>query len=157
MPLQVSRVAMARATRPCGSTPNTSAISLHNRPKPAGKFSDLPAVTVQLPLFNEMYVVERLLDSVAGVRYPRDRFQVQVLDDSTDETQEICKRKIRLSGPQLKPPAVVPTERKVRAHGQRALDQCDSGIDVLAQIAQHVCGPGEDNRIIAGGAKRAVS
>src|SRR5437764_11441553 len=65
-----------------------------NRPRPAGRFSDLPAVTVQLPLFNEMYVVERLLDSVATIRYPRDRFQVQVLDDSTDETQEICRRKI---------------------------------------------------------------
>ena len=51
-------------------------------------------MTVQLPLFNEMYVVERLLDAVAGIRYPRDRFQIQVLDDSTDETQEICKRKI---------------------------------------------------------------
>ncbi len=65
-----------------------------NRPRPAGRFSEMPAVTVQLPLFNEMYVVERLLDSVAAIRYPRDRFQVQVLDDSTDETQEICKRKI---------------------------------------------------------------
>ncbi len=65
-----------------------------NKPQPAGRFSDMPAVTVQLPLFNEMYVVERLLDSVAAIRYPRDRFQVQVLDDSTDETQEICKRKI---------------------------------------------------------------
>ena len=64
------------------------------RPKPAGRFSELPVVTVQLPLFNEMYVVERLLDAVAGIRYPRDRFQIQVLDDSTDETQEICKRKI---------------------------------------------------------------
>src|SRR3954468_14300399 len=63
-------------------------------PRPLGAFSDLPAVTVQLPLYNEMYVVERLLDSVAEIRYPRDRFQVQVLDDSTDETQEICKRKI---------------------------------------------------------------
>jgi cellulose synthase/poly-beta-1,6-N-acetylglucosamine synthase-like glycosyltransferase len=64
------------------------------RPRPLGRFSELPAVTVQLPLFNEMYVVERLLDAVALVRYPRDRFQIQVLDDSTDETQEICKRKI---------------------------------------------------------------
>ena len=64
------------------------------KPRPPGRFSELPAVTVQLPLFNEMYVVERLLDAVAGIRYPRDRFQVQVLDDSTDETQEICKRKI---------------------------------------------------------------
>jgi Glycosyl transferase family 2 len=64
------------------------------RPMPQGRFSDLPAVTVQLPLFNEMYVVERLLDAVVGIRYPRDRFQVQVLDDSTDETQDICKRKV---------------------------------------------------------------
>ncbi len=74
------------------------------RPRPAGRFADLPPVTVQLPLFNEMYVVERLLDSVVGLRYPRDRFQVQVLDDSTDETQEICKRKIadlRLAFPDL--------------------------------------------------------
>ena len=66
----------------------------NNKPKPAGSFADLPAVTVQLPLFNEMYVVERLLDSVAQIRYPRDRFQIQVLDDSTDETQQICQRKI---------------------------------------------------------------
>src|SRR5437763_3046546 len=66
----------------------------HRRPRPLGQFAELPAVTVQLPLFNEMYVVERLLDSVAQIRYPRDRFQIQVLDDSTDETQEICKRKI---------------------------------------------------------------
>ena len=66
----------------------------HKRPRPLGRFSELPAVTVQLPLFNEMYVVERLLDAVATIRYPRDRFQIQVLDDSTDETQEICQRKI---------------------------------------------------------------
>ncbi|HEY4188166.1 MAG TPA: cellulose synthase family protein [Polyangia bacterium] len=66
----------------------------NNKPKPAGTFADLPAVTVQLPLFNEMYVVERLLDSVALIRYPRDRFQIQVLDDSTDETRQICQRKI---------------------------------------------------------------
>jgi len=66
----------------------------HRRPRAAGRFSELPVVTVQLPLFNEMYVVERLLDAVVGIRYPRDRFQIQVLDDSTDETQEICKRKI---------------------------------------------------------------
>jgi glycosyltransferase involved in cell wall biosynthesis len=66
----------------------------HRKPRPAGRFAELPAVTVQLPLYNEMYVVERLLDAVAGIRYPRDRFQIQVLDDSTDETQEICRRKV---------------------------------------------------------------
>src|SRR5581483_3182271 len=64
-------------------------------PTPAEEFppNDLPFVTIQLPLFNEMYVVERLLDAVAKIEYPRDRFEVQVLDDSTDETQDICKRK----------------------------------------------------------------
>jgi cellulose synthase/poly-beta-1,6-N-acetylglucosamine synthase-like glycosyltransferase len=64
------------------------------RPRAKGCFADLPAVTVQLPLYNEMYVVERLLDAVAAIRYPRDRYQIQVLDDSTDETQDICRRKI---------------------------------------------------------------
>jgi cellulose synthase/poly-beta-1,6-N-acetylglucosamine synthase-like glycosyltransferase len=64
------------------------------RPSAPGTFIDLPAVTVQLPLYNEMYVVERLLDAVALINYPRDRYQIQVLDDSTDETQEICRRKI---------------------------------------------------------------
>jgi cellulose synthase/poly-beta-1,6-N-acetylglucosamine synthase-like glycosyltransferase len=63
-------------------------------PVARGKFAELPAVTVQLPLFNEMYVVERLLDAVAAIRYPRDRFQIQVLDDSTDETCDICRHKI---------------------------------------------------------------
>lgn len=64
------------------------------QPRAAGTFTDLPAVTVQLPLYNEMYVAERLLDAVALIRYPRDRYQIQVLDDSTDETQEICRRKV---------------------------------------------------------------
>ncbi len=45
-----------------------------------------PHVTVQLPIFNELYVIDRLIGSVCSLRYPRDRFEVQVLDDSTDET-----------------------------------------------------------------------
>lgn len=51
---------------------------------------ELPHVTVQLPLFNEMYVVERLVKAVAEIDYPRDRFEIQVLDDSTDETVKIA-------------------------------------------------------------------
>ncbi len=51
-----------------------------------------PRVTVQLPLYNERYVAERLLRAVAELDYPRDRLQVQVLDDSTDDTREICDR-----------------------------------------------------------------
>jgi cellulose synthase/poly-beta-1,6-N-acetylglucosamine synthase-like glycosyltransferase len=54
----------------------------------------LPRVTVQLPVYNEMYVVERLLKAVAQLEYPPDRLQIQVLDDSTDETQQICQRKV---------------------------------------------------------------
>jgi cellulose synthase/poly-beta-1,6-N-acetylglucosamine synthase-like glycosyltransferase len=65
-----------------------------HRPEPIGQMRELPKVTVQLPLFNEMYVAQRLLDAVAQIRYPRDRFEIQVLDDSTDETQELCKRKV---------------------------------------------------------------
>jgi cellulose synthase/poly-beta-1,6-N-acetylglucosamine synthase-like glycosyltransferase len=64
------------------------------RPEPLGRLPELPKVTVQLPLFNEMYVASRLLDSVAKIRYPRELFEIQVLDDSTDETQEICKKKV---------------------------------------------------------------
>lgn len=50
-----------------------------------------PRVTVQLPIFNEFYVVERLIESVARLRYPRERFEVQVLDDSTDETGRVAR------------------------------------------------------------------
>ena len=51
-------------------------------------------MTVQLPLFNEMYVAARLLDSIAQLDYPHDKLEIQVLDDSTDETQEICRAKV---------------------------------------------------------------
>ena len=50
-----------------------------------------PVVTVQLPLFNEMYVAERLIASVTQIRYPKDRLEIQVLDDSTDETTAIAE------------------------------------------------------------------
>ena len=52
----------------------------------------IPRVTVQLPLYNEMYVVERLIDAVASLDYPSDQLEVQVLDDSTDKTREIARR-----------------------------------------------------------------
>jgi cellulose synthase/poly-beta-1,6-N-acetylglucosamine synthase-like glycosyltransferase len=51
----------------------------------------LPRVTVQLPLYNEMYVVDRLLDSVSRIRYPRELLEIQVLDDSNDETVAIAQ------------------------------------------------------------------
>jgi hypothetical protein len=57
-------------------------------PVAQGQFAELPVVTVQLPLYNEMYVVDRLIDAVARIDYPRDRLEIQVLDDSTDETRD---------------------------------------------------------------------
>jgi cellulose synthase/poly-beta-1,6-N-acetylglucosamine synthase-like glycosyltransferase len=63
-------------------------------PTPTREFTELPNVTVQLPLFNEMYVANRLLDAVSQIRYPKDKLEIQVLDDSIDETQEICKAKV---------------------------------------------------------------
>jgi cellulose synthase/poly-beta-1,6-N-acetylglucosamine synthase-like glycosyltransferase len=63
-------------------------------PEPAQLFTTLPIVTIQLPLFNEMYVAARLLESVARIDYPRAQLEIQVLDDSTDETQEICRAKV---------------------------------------------------------------
>jgi cellulose synthase/poly-beta-1,6-N-acetylglucosamine synthase-like glycosyltransferase len=55
---------------------------------------NVPFVTVQLPMFNEMYVAERIIDCVAEQEYPKNRFQIQVLDDSTDETVEIVAKKV---------------------------------------------------------------
>lgn len=56
---------------------------------------DLPTVTVQLPLYNEATVVERLLDAVARFDYPTSKLEIQVLDDSTDETEALARRKVR--------------------------------------------------------------
>lgn len=61
------------------------------RPTPAMP-DDVPMVTVQLPLFNEVYVIERLIESVCAMEYPKDRMEIQVLDDSTDETVEVARQ-----------------------------------------------------------------
>jgi len=57
-------------------------------PEKAGK------VTVQLPMYNELYVADRIIEKVAAFDYPADKFQIQVLDDSTDETQEVIAKKV---------------------------------------------------------------
>jgi cellulose synthase/poly-beta-1,6-N-acetylglucosamine synthase-like glycosyltransferase len=56
---------------------------------------DWPLVTIQLPIYNELYVVERLLRAVCAMDYPRDRLQIQVLDDSTDESRLVAERLVR--------------------------------------------------------------
>ena len=65
-----------------------------NRKKIAGAAPELrewPRVTVQLPIYNEKYVVDRLVEAVAAFDYPREVLEIQVLDDSTDETQEAAR------------------------------------------------------------------
>src|SRR5713101_3362535 len=71
---------------------------LRNRdkePRPGPPLDPTPIVTIQLPLYNEMYVTDRLIDAVCGIDYPRDRLEIQVLDDSTDETQSIAELAVR--------------------------------------------------------------
>jgi cellulose synthase/poly-beta-1,6-N-acetylglucosamine synthase-like glycosyltransferase len=65
-------------------------------PRPRARFAEdeLPVVTVQLPVFNEVYVVERLLKAVTAIDYPRERLEIQVLDDSTDETRATALRAV---------------------------------------------------------------
>jgi cellulose synthase/poly-beta-1,6-N-acetylglucosamine synthase-like glycosyltransferase len=65
-----------------------------NLPTPKRRFQQLPRVTIQLPTFNEMYVVERLIAAVCKIDYPRDLLEIQVLDDSIDETQQIARRAV---------------------------------------------------------------
>lgn len=55
---------------------------------------DWPFVTIQLPIYNELYVVERLIDNIARFDYPRDRFEIHILDDSTDETVALTRKKV---------------------------------------------------------------
>ena len=59
--------------------------------EPASQFAELPRVTVQLPIFNERFVVDRLLAAICRLDYPHDKLDIQLLDDSTDETQEVAR------------------------------------------------------------------
>jgi len=64
-------------------------------PRPSGALPVLPRVTVQLPIYNEVYVVERLIAAVAALDYPRELLEIQVLDDSIDETRSIAELAVR--------------------------------------------------------------
>lgn len=74
-------------------------IKKHNKktkatlPSPISE-NDIPFVSIQLPVYNEKYVVERLLDKVVQIRHPKHLLEIQVLDDSTDETKEIIDKKV---------------------------------------------------------------
>jgi cellulose synthase/poly-beta-1,6-N-acetylglucosamine synthase-like glycosyltransferase len=59
-------------------------------PDPPRHFDELPNVTIQLPIFNEQFVIDRLIEAVCAIEYPREKLEIQVLDDSTDETQDVA-------------------------------------------------------------------
>jgi cellulose synthase/poly-beta-1,6-N-acetylglucosamine synthase-like glycosyltransferase len=74
-------------------------LRLHRRecdrpPRPTRRLERLPRVTVQLPIYNELYVVDRLIRAACALDYPADRLEIQVLDDSTDETSRIAETTI---------------------------------------------------------------
>jgi cellulose synthase/poly-beta-1,6-N-acetylglucosamine synthase-like glycosyltransferase len=63
-------------------------------PKPVYDPATTPKVTIQLPMFNELYVAERIIETIAQFDYPADKLQIQVLDDSTDETKDVIAKKV---------------------------------------------------------------
>jgi cellulose synthase/poly-beta-1,6-N-acetylglucosamine synthase-like glycosyltransferase len=65
-----------------------------NRKTPDFNPETAPMVTVQLPMFNELYVAERIIETCAAFDYPKDKLQIQVLDDSTDETKDVIAKKV---------------------------------------------------------------
>lgn len=64
----------------------------YNNPVPKAKIDENAIVTIQLPLYNEMYVAERLIRTVCQIDYPKDKMEIQVLDDSTDETTSLVAK-----------------------------------------------------------------
>ncbi len=74
---------------------------LQSKKKSKGKHvkeegAELPLVTIQLPIYNEKYVVDRLIESVTKIQYPKEKLEIQVLDDSTDETFDLARKIIKV-------------------------------------------------------------
>ncbi|MGE3840753.1 MAG: cellulose synthase family protein [Vicinamibacterales bacterium] len=67
----------------------------NNVPRALPPLDPLPTVTIQLPVYNEMYVVDRLIAAVCAMDYPRELLDIQVLDDSTDETRQVAELAVR--------------------------------------------------------------
>lgn len=83
---------------------------------------ELPFVTIQLPIFNEQYVIDRLVDACCRIEYPRDRFEIQVLDDSTDETHEVAANIVAkyAAGTAGLPPQPIYYLHRTDRHGYKA-------------------------------------
>src|ERR1700757_2792200 len=64
--------------------------------EPRSQFAELPSITLQLPIFNEQFVVDRLIQACCNLDYPGDKLEIQVLDDSTDGTVEVAQAAVEL-------------------------------------------------------------
>ncbi len=101
--------------------------------QPPARFAEgeLPFVTIQLPIYNEQFVIDRLIDACCKLNYPRDRFEIQVLDDSTDETTEVAQQIVERYAagfPGMEPQPIVYLHRTNR-HGFKA-GALDEGLKV---------------------------
>ena len=65
-----------------------------NQPRPGSRFPEWPSVTVQLPMYNERFVARRVIEHACRIDYPPDKLQIQVLDDSTDDTTQIARQTV---------------------------------------------------------------
>lgn len=101
--------------------------------EPVARFdpSDLPFVTIQLPIFNEQFVIDRLIDACCRLDYPRDRFEIQLLDDSTDETVLVASEIVAryAAGFPGMPPQPIHYLHRTNRHGYKA-GALDKGLDV---------------------------
>ncbi|HEY0263508.1 MAG TPA: cellulose synthase family protein [Granulicella sp.] len=101
--------------------------------EPGGHFDEenMPFVTIQLPIYNEQFVIERLIEAVCRLDYPRDRFEIQLLDDSTDETVGVASEIVRRYAegfPGMPPQPIVYLHRTNR-HGFKA-GALDEGLKI---------------------------
>jgi cellulose synthase/poly-beta-1,6-N-acetylglucosamine synthase-like glycosyltransferase len=101
--------------------------------EPTAKFpeGELPFITIQLPIYNEQFVIDRLIDACCRLDYPRDRFEIQVLDDSTDETTLVAQQIVEryATGFAGMPPQPIHYLHRTNRHGFKA-GALDKGLDV---------------------------
>ncbi len=92
--------------------------------EPPARFAEdqLPFVTVQLPIYNEQFVIDRLIDACCRIDYPRDRFEIQLLDDSTDETTLVAESIVQryATGAEGLPPQPIVYLHRTNRHGYKA-------------------------------------
>ena len=88
--------------------------------EPPKRFEQLPPVTIQLPLYNERYVVERLIEEVVKIEYPKELLQIQVLDDSTDDTAPFAEALVRALPQHGLPDRIPPPLQPPRLQSRRA-------------------------------------